>query len=47
MIKMTVISNNITFQLFNVCMGFGVDFYAKANAALFLPGILILVLQSK
>ena len=33
-------------QFFNVCLDYGVHYYAKANAALFLPGIAVLVLQS-
>eukprot|EP00042_Codosiga_hollandica_P043642 m.416254 g.416254 ORF g.416254 m.416254 type:complete len:552 (+) comp56611_c0_seq15:393-2048(+) len=34
-------------QLYNICFEEGLDFYAKASAALFLPGVLVLVLQSK
>eukprot|EP00042_Codosiga_hollandica_P016327 m.41287 g.41287 ORF g.41287 m.41287 type:complete len:459 (+) comp46134_c0_seq9:86-1462(+) len=34
-------------QLYNVCFNEGLHFYAKANAALFLPGLAVLFLQSK
>ena len=34
-------------QLFDVCFGFGVKYYATSNAAMFLPGILMLFIQSR
>ena len=34
-------------QLFNVCFGLGVKYYATSNAAMFLPGILMLLVQGR
>jgi hypothetical protein len=34
-------------QLFGQCLGYGLGYYAQANAVLFLPGVVVLIFQSK
>ena len=32
--------------MFNICLGYGVKYYALATGFMFLPGILLLILQT-
>ena len=38
-------SSQTRLQLFNQCLGYGLNYYAVSNALMFLPGIIMMIIQ--